>query len=42
MFFQPEPDGLFGVNPVAHGDKGVKIVVIQVTLDLPGALLANY
>ena len=36
-----EPSGLLGVHPVAHGDDGVQVVVLQGTAHPPGALLLN-
>ena len=37
-----EPGGLLGVHPIAHGDDGVQVVVLQGAADLPGALLTNH
>ena len=37
-----EPGGLLGVHPVAHGDDGVQIVVLQLPADFPISLFANH
>ena len=37
-----EAGGFLGVDPIAHGDNGIKIIVVQRTAHLSGTLLTNY
>lgn len=36
-----ELDGALGTHPVAHGDNGIQVVMLEIALDLPFALGSN-